>query len=261
MVLLRSFATFSTASGLQMNSSKSEAYFNGVQSWVKNDILQISGFSEGQMPFKYLGIPVSCGRMLKADYQVLVENLVQKIRSFGTKKLSYAGRLILVNTVLTAIYSYWINIFIIPKGVLNKINSICRNYLWDGNVDYMRVPKVSWEKVCAPKSEGGLGIRDSLSWNVAAIGKVVWWVYCSPDRLWVKWVNQWIMDPKGYTIGSGYDMLRQKFQPVSWHKLIWHQDTESYEHIFQTCAYSRLVLDDLSGRVGGAPRSTSFGMD
>ncbi|XP_074282974.1 uncharacterized protein LOC141607515 [Silene latifolia] len=284
MGLLRSFATFSAASGLQMNSSKG-AFGSGALGKGKRIKWDdsVSGFSEGQLAFKYLGIPITCGRMLKADCQVLVEKLIQKIRSFGTKKLSYAGRLVLVNSVLTAIYSYWINIFIIPKGVLNRINSICRNYLWDENVDYIRVPMVSWERVCAPKSEGGLGIRDSYSWNVAAIGKLVWWVYYSPDRLWV---TQWIMDPKGYTMGSGYDMLRQKFQPVSWHKIIWHQicipkhkficwmiakralmlkeklfslgiapddscllcgqDTESYEHLFQACVYSRQVLDELA---------------
>ncbi|XP_074266302.1 uncharacterized protein LOC141588774 [Silene latifolia] len=129
MVLLRSFATFSCASGLQMNSTKTNAYFNGVHSWVKQDIIQVSRFQEGHLPFKYLGVPITCGRMKKSDCNILVEKLVSKIRSFGTKKLSYLGKLILVNSVLTALYSYWINIFIIPKGALNKLNAICRNYL------------------------------------------------------------------------------------------------------------------------------------
>ncbi|XP_074299812.1 uncharacterized protein LOC141630982 [Silene latifolia] len=190
MVLLRSFATFSVASGLQMNNTKTCAYFNRVLGWVKKDILQIYGVIESQLPFRYLGVPITCGRMSKGDCNILVEKLVRRIRSFGTKKLSYSGRLVLVNSVLTALYSYWINIFVIPKGVLNKVNAICRNYLWDGSPDFIRVPRVSWAKVCAPKSEGGLGIKDSIIWNHASIGKLVWWVYCSPDRLWVKWVNQ-----------------------------------------------------------------------
>ncbi|XP_074297070.1 uncharacterized protein LOC141627746 [Silene latifolia] len=59
MILLRAFATFSVATGLQMNSLKSNIYFNGVASRVKSDILQISGFSEGALPFKYLGVPIS----------------------------------------------------------------------------------------------------------------------------------------------------------------------------------------------------------
>ncbi|XP_074277764.1 uncharacterized protein LOC141601388 [Silene latifolia] len=198
--------------------------------------------------------------MKKAEGQILVEKLISRIRSFGSKKLSYAGRLVLVNSVLTTLYNYWVNILIIPKGVLNRLNAICRSYLWDGSSELMRVPLVSWEKVCAPKTEGGLGIRDSYSWNVAAMGKLVWWIYCNPDKLWVKWVHQvylkgtpwsdytssgdiswgwksvcrvrdklnagyqdghWMLDTKGYTVSSGYELLRTKFQVVSWDKYVW----------------------------------------
>ncbi|XP_074263657.1 uncharacterized protein LOC141586354 [Silene latifolia] len=184
---------------------------------------------------------------------------------------------------------YWINIFVIPLGVLNKLNAICRNYLWDGGADFVRVPMVGWEKVCCPKSKGGLGIRDSFAWNIAAIGKLVWWVYYSPDRLWVKWVNQnghWLLDVRGYTLRSGYGLIRHKFQNMPWHKQIWnswslptHQfigwiiarealmlndklfslgiapdddcllcgkGGESHTHLFQTCEYSRRLLDEVS---------------
>ncbi|XP_074315242.1 uncharacterized protein LOC141651428 [Silene latifolia] len=325
MVLLRSFATFSAASGLNMKSTKTDAYFNGISKAVKDDILQISGFREGHMPFKYLGVPITCGRMTKADCNLLVEKLICRIRSFGSKKLSYTGRLVLVNSVLTTLYNYWVNIFLIPKGVINRINSICRNYLWDGSVDYIMVPMVSWKKVCSPKEEGGLGIKDSQSWNIAAIGKLVWWIYYSLDRLWVKWVNQiylkgadwqeyqpsgnmswgwksicrvkdrlasgyqngqWVLDSKGYTICSGYELVRQRFQAVQWHQYVWngwcvprHQfigwliareqlqlkvklfelgiaaddeclicgsAPETHIHLFQECAYGRMIFSEIN---------------
>ncbi|XP_074305538.1 uncharacterized protein LOC141640755 [Silene latifolia] len=54
MLLLQSFATFSNASGLQVSASKSSAYFRNVPEQLKYEILQISGFSEGSIPFKYL---------------------------------------------------------------------------------------------------------------------------------------------------------------------------------------------------------------
>ncbi|XP_074266652.1 uncharacterized protein LOC141589931 [Silene latifolia] len=190
MVILRSFSTFSHASGLQMNPTKTNSFFNGVSSDVKHEILQISGVQEGLLPFRYLGVPITCGRMSKMDCSILVEKLITRIRSFGSKKLSYSWRLVLVSSVHTALYNYWVNIFVIPKGVLNKVNSICRNYLWDGGPDFIRCPRVSWEKICSPKSEGGLGLRDSHVWNIAAMGKLVWWIYYNPGRLWVKWVNQ-----------------------------------------------------------------------
>ncbi|XP_074313823.1 uncharacterized protein LOC141649019 [Silene latifolia] len=288
MILLRSFATFSCASGLQMSPAKTNAYFNGVQHWVKLDILQVAGFTEGQLPFRYLGVPITCGRMKKSDCNILVEKLVSRIRSFGSRKLSYDGRLLLVNSVLTALYSYWVNIFVIPKGVLNKVNVICRNYLWDGSADYIRVPLVSWEKVCSPKHEGGLGIRDSLAWNYATIGKLVWWIYCCPNRVRDMLASgysndQWILSTKGYSVSQGYELLRNKFQSMVWSSHIWnnwclpkHQfvgwliqrnalqlkgklfslgivsddlcmlcsnASETVEHLFQNCEYSRRLLD------------------
>ncbi|XP_074301052.1 uncharacterized protein LOC141632401 [Silene latifolia] len=138
MVLLRSFSTFSQASGLQMNATKTNAYFQGV---LRKSKLMCCKSHD-----------------LLKDWQILVEKIITKIRRFGTKKLSYYGRLV--------------------------------NYLWDDSVDYIRVPPVGWDKVCSPKDEGGLGIRDSLSWNIVAIGKLVWGIYSCPDRLWVKWVHQ-----------------------------------------------------------------------
>ncbi|XP_074293216.1 uncharacterized protein LOC141620178 [Silene latifolia] len=47
MILLRAFATFSIATGLQMNSVKSNIYFNGVHHSVKADVIEVSGFVEG----------------------------------------------------------------------------------------------------------------------------------------------------------------------------------------------------------------------
>ncbi|XP_074289017.1 uncharacterized protein LOC141614161 [Silene latifolia] len=227
-VLLRSFVAFSAASGLYMNQQKSNIYFNGVHQHKKAQILSISGCQEGQLPFKYLGVPITAGKLGKRECQALVEKIVEKIRAVGARKCSYAGRLVIVQSVLTSLYSYWANIFLIPKGVLRKIDSICRNYMWDGTSNYVRSPLVSWEQVCVPKLEGGLGIRYSLTWNKATIGKLVWWIYSKPDSLWVKWVHQlylkgcWLATQTGYTVNSGYEWLRHKEQKVGWAKLVWN---------------------------------------
>ncbi|XP_074298750.1 uncharacterized protein LOC141629679 [Silene latifolia] len=180
--------------------------------------------------------------------------------------LQVAG-LVLVNSVLTTLYNYWVNIFIIPKGVLSRLNAICRSYIWDGKSDLLRVPLVSWDKVCAPKNEGGLGIRDSYSWNIAAMG------YQG---------GQWLLDSKGYKVNSGYELLRNKFQVVQWDKYVWSDwnvpkhsfvgwliarealqvkaklfalgisqndqcllcgtGGETHEHLFQQCPYSQRIL-------------------
>ncbi|XP_074278502.1 uncharacterized protein LOC141602090 [Silene latifolia] len=232
MILLRSFATFSCASGLQMNSTKPNAYFNGVHSWVKHDILQVSGFKEGHLPFTYLGIPITCGRMKKTDCNILVENETETI--FGM-----------------------------------------------GGADFVRVSMVGWEKVYL-KGQAWKDYKPSgdLSWGWKSVCKV-------KDKLDTGYQNgHWLLGARGYTLRSGYDLIRHKFQNVPWHKQIWnfwslpkHQfigwliarealmlkdklfslgiapdddcllcgkGRESHTHLFQTCEYSRRLLDEVS---------------
>ncbi|XP_074299889.1 uncharacterized protein LOC141631068 [Silene latifolia] len=129
MLLLRSFASFSRASGLEMNNAKSSIYFNEVHGSLKQQLIASSGCVEGQIPFRYLGVPIAAGRLGKKECKILVEKIIDRIRMFCARKVSYAGRLILVKSVLTSLFSYWANIFLIPKGVLKQIDNICRNYL------------------------------------------------------------------------------------------------------------------------------------
>ncbi|XP_074292354.1 uncharacterized protein LOC141619224 [Silene latifolia] len=187
--------------------------------------------------------------------------MVNRIRSIGAKKLSYAGRVVLINSVLNTLYSYWAGMFIIPKGVIRRIEGICRNYLWDGSSDYHRVPLVAWNKVTLPKDEGGLSIKKTELYNIAAVAKLVDWVYNKADKLWIKWISQvylkqqdwhtyipaagvawswksickvkemmktgyqndhWAANLKGYSIREGYEWLRNKQPKQDWVQLVWN---------------------------------------
>ncbi|XP_074304746.1 uncharacterized protein LOC141639537 [Silene latifolia] len=258
MLILGVLATFSGSSGLKVNASKSEVVYNGVPDSLKLDIAQVSGFQEGKLPFKYLGIPIQPGRLTKADCNVLLEKIVSKIRGIGARKLSYAGRLVLIKSVLNTLHNYWASIFLIPKGVIKRIESICRNFLWCGGSDYNRAPLVAWQDVCCSKKEGGLGIKEAGVCNIASVGKLVNWIYTKADRLWVLWIdhvymkgadwetyhpppvsnwnwrnickikdrlaggyqgNCWVASTGGYSISSGYQWLQAIHPPVPWNAL------------------------------------------
>ncbi|XP_074314265.1 uncharacterized protein LOC141649474 [Silene latifolia] len=187
--------------------------------------------------------------------------MVARIRGLGAKKLSYAGRVTLINVVLNTLQNYWAQMFIIPKSIINHIMAICRNFLWDGSPDYHRVPLVAWDKVTLPKKEGGLGIKKADTWNVATVGKLVNWIYCKADRLWIKWINDvyiknqewhsyspptdatwvwksickvkeklkdgfndniWTMSPKGYSIKGSYAWLAPAHTTLNWTAIVWN---------------------------------------
>ena len=50
-------------------------------------------------------------------------------------------------------------------------------------------PHVAWSWGCLPTMNGGLGIRDCIAWNAAAVGKFVRQVAQKEDVLWIKQVH------------------------------------------------------------------------
>ncbi|XP_074288900.1 uncharacterized protein LOC141614045 [Silene latifolia] len=269
MLLMRAFSSFSDATGLNMNNTKSEIFFNGMDEVLQEDIKRVTGFCEGQMPFRYLGVPIQAGRLTKKECNSLTEKMVGRIRSLEAKKLSYAGRLTLINSVLNTLYSYWASMFIIPKSVIKRIEAICRNYLWDDSLEYHRVPLVAWDKVTLPKPEGGLGIKKAELWNVAPIGKLVNWVYSKADRLWIRWINQknvckvkellkdgftddtWTAQTHGYSIRGGYDWLVMPHPILDWTKLVWNSwNTPKHSMITWITLHGGLNIKDKLFRIG-----------
>ncbi|XP_074289194.1 uncharacterized protein LOC141614340 [Silene latifolia] len=123
------------------------------------------------------------------DCNCLVDKVVDRIRKLGARQLSYAGRVVLIKSVLSTLHSYWARIFILPKTVIRNIEAICRDYLWHGKEAGSKPALVAWSKICRSKKEGGLGFKDLLLWNCAALGKYVWWIEKKEDHLWVKWVH------------------------------------------------------------------------
>ncbi|XP_074283636.1 uncharacterized protein LOC141608172 [Silene latifolia] len=261
MLLLQSFATFSNATGLQVSASKSSAYFRNVPEQLKSEILQISGFSEGSIPFKYLGMPIQTTRLKKQDCECLVDKICARIHGYGARKFSYAGRLVIVKSVLNSLHSYWASMFVIPKGIIKNIEAVCRNFLWDNSADYRRTPLVGWDTICRPKDEGGLGLKDQESWNKAMVGRLVDWVSTQRDSIWVHWVQnnylkgqewmeykpssnsswvwrrickvkeemrtgyvngQWNVQPGGFTPAGCYAWFRGTRPRVQWDKAVWN---------------------------------------
>ncbi|XP_019252882.1 PREDICTED: uncharacterized protein LOC109231696 [Nicotiana attenuata] len=144
--LHRCFKDFSEASGLQANKEKSSIYFGGVAQDVQDQILKFLGFLEGELPFRYLGITLATKKISLIQWQPLINKMVAKITSWTAKKLSYAGRAQLIQTVLFGIQAYWAQLFVIPSKVLNTIEAYCRSYLWSGTNTITRKALLAWER-------------------------------------------------------------------------------------------------------------------
>jgi hypothetical protein len=180
-------------SGLTINAAKSFIFFGGVGEDTKRAMLLHTGFAEGSFPFKYLGVPLSPHRLLASQYHPLLHKLESCIQSWLGKHLSYAGRLVLIKSVLHGMVQLWLNIFPMPSIVVSKIISLCRNFLWSGNPQSNKSALVAWKQVCLPLNEGGLGILDIAARNKCFLARQLWNIHLKSDSLWIRWVHHFYL--------------------------------------------------------------------
>ena len=186
-VIMDALNKFENFSGLQVNQ-KSAIFLAGVNDDIRNEMLNITGFSLGRLPMKYLGVPLLSTRLSHCDCQPLLDKIMTRIQAWTSRSLSFAGRLQLLSSVLYNIQMYWCSMFIIPKYTIAKIEQIFSSFLWSlGNA---RHAKISWESVCLPKKEGGLGLRRVKDSNDASVMKHIWNLFYRKDSLWVAWVQR-----------------------------------------------------------------------
>ncbi|XP_075111593.1 uncharacterized protein LOC142181865 [Nicotiana tabacum] len=132
------FNHFSEVSSLKANMEKSVLYIAGVRKEFKEMILEEMQFTLGELPFKYLGVPLSSKKLTVQQCMPLIEKITARINCWTAKLLSYSGRLQLLKSVIFEMQTYWAQVFLLPKKILKLIISACRTFLWTGRVEPSR---------------------------------------------------------------------------------------------------------------------------
>ena len=94
--------------------------------------------------------------------------------------------MILINSMLTSIPIYFFSFFRVHKKVENKIVRLQRKFLWGSASEQNKIAWIRWEKVCLPKVDGGLGVKDIRSFNTALLGKWKWKLFQKQGELWAR---------------------------------------------------------------------------
>lgn len=180
---------FGNTSGLRTNPSKCQLFMAGVQPNLQQEVVKQLKFMVGELPVRYLGMPLISTRLSDTDCKPIIDRIKKKIQSWSSRTLSYAGRLQLVNAVIFPIQVYWSSILVLPVSILKKIDSLCLNFLWQSQEGKKPMALVSWQQVCLPRNEGGLGVKQLKVWNKAALGKHIWNLNCKANSLWSSWLQ------------------------------------------------------------------------
>jgi hypothetical protein len=165
---------FEQLSGLKINSHKSELFCYGEAKDYMDQYLQIFGCEMGHFPFRYLGIPMNHKKLSNKDWKAVEERFQKKLSSWKGKMLTYGGRLVLINSILSSLAMFMMFFFETPKGILKKLDFYRSTFFWQGDNHKKKYRLMKWDILCLPKDQGVFGILILEIQNICLLSK---WLY------------------------------------------------------------------------------------
>jgi hypothetical protein len=141
-------------SGLKINFHKSEIFCYGTTKEIEEFYTSLFGCNAGEYPFRYLGIPMHHRQLLNSEWRKVEERFEQKLSCRKAKYLSYGGKLVLLNSVLSSLPMFMMSFFELPKGVLKNLDHFRSRFFWQGSSEKHRYRLAKWDILCRPKDEG-----------------------------------------------------------------------------------------------------------
>ncbi|XP_042965908.1 uncharacterized protein LOC122299590 [Carya illinoinensis] len=184
------FALYESWWGKVVSKEKSSIFFpKYVNSVRKRNILQLTSFSEGLFPVKYLGVPLFSGRLKVSYFEDLMNRIRDRLEGWQNRLLSAGARLLLLRHVVSSIPVHLLSVLHTPKKVVSSLNRIMSNFFWGISNGKQKRKWVAWKKVCMPTKEGGLGLRKFEEVQSSLFMKLAWNLLSS-DSLWANFFRK-----------------------------------------------------------------------
>lgn len=206
--------------GLAINMQKSEIMVASFPEMQKRHLISISTLYEMQPSTSYLGLPLISKRITTSDCLPLYEKITNKMTDWRSMNLSQSGRLIIVQSIVISMTTYWTRHFILPAKLLAMINSAMNRFLWHGDPFSKKLVPIAFHKVQLPKEYGGLGIINIKLWNIASIAKYYNLLFASSPYLWATWIKNNAINGKHF-----WSMQIPPNASWSWRQILRLRDT------------------------------------
>ncbi|XP_019157950.1 PREDICTED: uncharacterized protein LOC109154673 [Ipomoea nil] len=184
-VIQQCLSRFCEASGQKISLSKSQVFFSrNTSPDVATAISATLNIPVTTNLGRYLGVPSVHGRVTQATFSRLLDRVMMRLEGWRSKTLSFARRVAMAKTVLSAIPMYTMKTTNLPKGVCKKLEMITRRFIWSGDGETRRVSLVAWVTMTRPPADGRLGLCRIEDVNSAFMAKLGWRILTERDSLW-----------------------------------------------------------------------------
>lgn len=177
--------SYSDSTGLHVNFQKSSLVLINLTPEETSHLANIFGCQVGGMSFTYLGLPLGTTKSSIQDFTSLTSRIERRLGGFN-KMLSYHGKLVLVNSVLSALPTYYM-CTLQPPPLVEKIDRYRKHCIWsDGDINRKGTCLAAWSTACLSKEDGGLGIINLNTQNATLLMKHLDKFYNHSNIPWLK---------------------------------------------------------------------------
>ncbi|XP_013628140.1 PREDICTED: uncharacterized protein LOC106334401 [Brassica oleracea var. oleracea] len=131
----------------------------------------------------YLGIPEDISGSKCKLFAFLKDKLLHKVNGWTGRWLSKGGKEVLIKSILLALPTYVMSSFLLLLEICENLASAIAQFWWSSKPPKRGIHWAKWEKMCAPREEGGIGFRMIHEFNLPLLAKQLRRLVQFPDSL------------------------------------------------------------------------------
>lgn len=186
LVVRDALESFCNLSGQKISNENSWVFFSPNVSLLERErFCDILGFHSTPYLGKYLGFPIK-HTSIPHDFSFVLERVQNRLAGWKAHLLSFAGRLVLTQSMISTIPNYVMQCSALPPKILSNIDRLSQNFLWGHSDNKKKLHLVSWKKITKSKKKGGLGLHEVKAKNTALLAKLNWRLHREKESLWAQ---------------------------------------------------------------------------
>jgi hypothetical protein len=122
------------------------------------------------------------------DNEPLVAIVGKRTAPWQGRFMYSTARLTLIDACLSNLPMHAMGLFLLADGTHAGFDKHINRFFWEGQGTKRKYHMVSWQDICQPKSQGGLGVINTKTMNVALMAKWIWRMFSeqNSELLWLK---------------------------------------------------------------------------